>query len=179
MVTNNATYFSKLHGLVDRYYGSKEFRTLCFDLSVDFDSLGGEGKSSKVRELILALARIDRLQELVNLTEWQRPNVDWPPVPENFQMPSSLASSPASGGTQNINRGEVIQGNKIGGDKVGGDQITIGNISGSGFAIGRSASATATSSDTTQNYTNFLGDNLTIKSRLQAAYQTIGTPRHS
>ncbi len=48
------------------------------------------------------------------------------------------------GGNQTV-QGDMIQGDKVGGDKVAGDKISMGNISGSsGIAIGRGASATVT-----------------------------------
>jgi hypothetical protein len=40
--------------------------------------------------------------------------------------------------------GDKVMGDKVGGDKVGGDKITVGNVSGTGVAIGRGASATVT-----------------------------------
>jgi hypothetical protein len=174
MAAGGISYISKLHGLVDRYFSLEEVRTLCFELGVDYDSLGGEGKSARIRELILALARADRLQELVTLAEWQRPNVEWPTVPENFELPVSLASPPASGGVQNIHQGNVVQGDKIGGDKIGGDKISVGNVSGSGIAIGQGASASVTSGDTYDMSGDFRGANLNIKSKLQDVSQTIG-----
>jgi hypothetical protein len=175
MAAGGISYISELHGLVDRYFSLEEVRTLCFDLGIDFDSLGGEGKSARVRELILALARVDRLGELVALAEWQRPNVEWPAVPDNFELPASLASPSAGSVTQNIYQGDVIQGDKVGGDKVGGDKISVGNVSGSGIAIGGGASASVTTGDTYDMSGDFRGANLNIKSKLQDVSQTIGT----
>lgn len=41
-----------------------EVRTLCFDLGLDFDSLGGEGKLGKARELVRLMQRRDALDRL-------------------------------------------------------------------------------------------------------------------
>ncbi|MCA9997450.1 MAG: SIR2 family protein [Anaerolineales bacterium] len=54
---------------------SEELRTLCFDLGIDFDNLGGEGKADKVRELIYYLNRRSQLPLLTNYLAETRP--DW------------------------------------------------------------------------------------------------------
>ena len=36
-----------------KLYDLEELRTLCMDLNVDYDSLRGEGKAAKARELVL------------------------------------------------------------------------------------------------------------------------------
>ncbi|MFC1713300.1 HEAT repeat domain-containing protein [Candidatus Poribacteria bacterium] len=43
----------------------EEIRTLCQDLDVDFDSLRGEGKAAKARELVSYMSRRSRLRQLV------------------------------------------------------------------------------------------------------------------
>jgi hypothetical protein len=53
----------------------EELKTLCFDLDVDFEVLGGEGKEGKARELILFMERQDRLIELVILVLRKRPKL--------------------------------------------------------------------------------------------------------
>lgn len=58
-------------------FSDQEIRTLCFDLDVDYEDLPGEGKESKVRELIAYMRRRDRIPELVNYCCEQRPSVDW------------------------------------------------------------------------------------------------------
>jgi hypothetical protein len=91
---------------------------------VDYDSVRGEGKPARIRELILALGRDGRLAELVTLAQQLRRHVAWPP---DFQMPASLESgSPAAPVTQHHLYGNVVQG-----DQIGGDQFNIGSISGS------------------------------------------------
>jgi hypothetical protein len=44
----------------------EELRTLCFDLQIDFDSLRGEGKEAKARELILFVLRHNQSTQLVD-----------------------------------------------------------------------------------------------------------------
>jgi hypothetical protein len=141
MTTNSTAYLTNLHRLLDQHFSLEEIRTLCFDLGVDYDSVRGEGKSARIRELILALGRNGRLPELVASVQEQRRHIAWPPVPADFQLPASLESgSTAAPVTQHHYYGNVVQG-----DQVGGDKINVGNISGSqGIAIGRGASATVT-----------------------------------
>ena len=67
-------------------------------------------------------------------------------MPDDFQLPSSLASESTPVITSQYHiYGDMVQGDKVGGDKVGGDKISVGNISGStGVAIGRGAQAQVT-----------------------------------
>jgi hypothetical protein len=136
MSISTATYLTTLHRLLDQYFSLEEIRTLCFDLGVDYDNVRGEGKSARIRELILSLGRHGRLPELIGLVQEQRRHVHWPPVPADFQLPASLESgSTAAPVTQHHYYGNVVQG-----DQIGGDKIDVGNISGSqGIAIGRGA----------------------------------------
>ncbi len=54
-----------LHHFLEAHYDLEELRTLCFELGVDYDSLTGEGKSAKARELITYCERHDVLDKLV------------------------------------------------------------------------------------------------------------------
>ncbi len=50
-------------------FSEDEIRTLCFDMQIDYDDLGGGGKSSKVRELVAYCERHNRFAELERLSE--------------------------------------------------------------------------------------------------------------
>ncbi|HRQ40109.1 MAG TPA: hypothetical protein PLD25_19540 [Chloroflexota bacterium] len=63
--------------VLQRRFALEELKTLCFHLSADFDDLPGEGKVGKARELIKYLERRDRLPELINEMNRQRPNIEW------------------------------------------------------------------------------------------------------
>lgn len=65
-----------LQGLIS-YFNLSELQTLCFELGIDFDDLGGEGKMNKARELISYLDRHGRLPELVQILRQQRPQMAW------------------------------------------------------------------------------------------------------
>jgi hypothetical protein len=53
----------------------EELRTLCFDLGVSCDSLGGEGLSAKARQLVLFLQKRDALSLLVDWLRQERPDI--------------------------------------------------------------------------------------------------------
>jgi hypothetical protein len=66
--------------LVDRF-SSDELQTLCFELDIDYENLGGTGKEGKARELLTALERRHRVYELPVAGKWLRPDVAWPEPP--------------------------------------------------------------------------------------------------
>ncbi len=63
---------SLLRTIID-HYNREELKTLCFELSVDYDELGDEHKSGKVRELILYLGRRRELERLLDALRQGRP----------------------------------------------------------------------------------------------------------
>lgn len=71
----------RLRRLLTSAFSLAEIRTLCFDLGIDYDDLGGEGKSGKIRELIMHLSRRKRLRDLVELASRERPQINWPNIP--------------------------------------------------------------------------------------------------
>ncbi len=62
--------------LVERF-SEDELRTLCHDLGVDFEVLGGHGKAGRARELVAYLERRERLDDLVRAGRLHRPDVAW------------------------------------------------------------------------------------------------------
>jgi len=61
--------------LVVKHFDLQELCTLVFDLGVDWDELGGETKSARVRELIAYLQRRNRLGDLITAIETNRLDV--------------------------------------------------------------------------------------------------------
>lgn len=61
-------------------------------MSIDYESVAGDEKPSRIRALLLGLGRNRRLPELISLAQQQRPHVDWPPMPDDFELPESLVS---------------------------------------------------------------------------------------
>jgi predicted transcriptional regulator len=70
-------YLRKLLQVLDKCFDEGELRTLCFHLDVDYDSLPGEGKANKARELVAYLERRGRIPELVETGKQLRPDVSW------------------------------------------------------------------------------------------------------
>lgn len=71
---------SRLRQLITRHLNDSELRTLCFDLEVDYDSLLGEGKADKARELIAYLDRRGRIADLLKIGKLSRPDILWDDV---------------------------------------------------------------------------------------------------
>ncbi len=67
--------------IVERFNES-DLRTLCFDLGIDYDDLGGRGKADNVRELLDYLYRRRRIRELLAKCKQERPDVDWEDLDE-------------------------------------------------------------------------------------------------
>ncbi len=71
---------AKLLELLIYCFNADELRELCFDLSVDYDSLPGEAKTDKARELVWLFVNPKRnrnLDELVQLCTRLRPKAPW------------------------------------------------------------------------------------------------------
>jgi hypothetical protein len=69
--------------LVERF-NTEELRTLCYDLGVAFDELGGTNRAGKARELVAYLERRQRLGDLIRTGKRQRPDIDWGAVPAEW-----------------------------------------------------------------------------------------------
>lgn len=76
-----------LHQFLARYYTLDELKSLCFQLFVDFDNLGGDTKIAKARELILHLERSGHIEDLLPILGREKPIVfrrefeKEPPIP--------------------------------------------------------------------------------------------------
>jgi len=64
-----------LHQSIVRHYNLEELRTLCFNLGINYDDLGGEGLSAKTRELVLRLGRNKRFDKLLTTLRQNRPEI--------------------------------------------------------------------------------------------------------
>jgi hypothetical protein len=73
-------HLTRLRQLLTGYFDAEEFRTLCFDLAVDYDTLRGEGKAAKARELVAYLERCGRISEVVAVGSRMRPHLSWEPA---------------------------------------------------------------------------------------------------
>lgn len=55
----------------------ENLRDFCFLLHIEYEDLPGEGKAGKSRELLRELARRNRLVDLVDLLQRERPDINW------------------------------------------------------------------------------------------------------
>lgn len=67
----------RLREKIVRYFSVEELKTLCFDLGIPYQNLGGEGHEAKVRELLAYGERQGIIDSLVAACRDQRPHVDW------------------------------------------------------------------------------------------------------
>lgn len=68
----------QIRRLIAGYFSLQELKTLCFELDVEFDDLGGEGRSDKARELVTFVQRRGRLIDLLQTLASERPGIAWP-----------------------------------------------------------------------------------------------------
>ena len=80
---------SQLRQQLAKQFNEEELRTLCHDLGIDYDDLGGRGKSDNARELVAWCGRHQRLWELMAAVKRARPDVSWGALlpPPNFPFP--------------------------------------------------------------------------------------------
>lgn len=144
MASESAQYLATLHKQIDQYFSFNEIKTICFDLGVDYENIPGNIRSAFIRNLIVSLAKQNRLQELVGIVRAERPFLDWQDVPANFELLDTIAQEDIR---QVVNY--TVYGDVVHGDKIAGDRISVGNISGGeGIAIGSGASANVTKTTT-------------------------------
>ena len=68
----------ELYQILTRRFDEEELRTLCYYLEIDYDSLRGEGKAAKARELIAYLDRRGQIPKLWETGRRLRPDITWP-----------------------------------------------------------------------------------------------------
>lgn len=130
MTTTSTTYLTKLHHLLNQHFNLAEIEDLCFQLHIDYESVPGDEKPARIRALLLGLGRNGRLLELIILIQKLSPRVDWPPLPDDFELPESLSVCGTIVPTDQYHvYGDIVHGDKIGGDKVAGDKIVYQGLS--------------------------------------------------
>lgn len=68
----------KMRDCIIQHFSLSEFKTMCFDLGVDYAELEGETIGDKARELVLQLNRTGRCPALVTYCREKRPNAPMP-----------------------------------------------------------------------------------------------------
>jgi hypothetical protein len=66
-----------LHQMLVAYFNDSELREICFTLQIDYESLAGQGKADKARELIEYVRRRGHINQLEMLVHQRRPHVSW------------------------------------------------------------------------------------------------------
>ncbi len=85
--------FAQLRQNLVAYFGDEELRTLSFDLGVEYDTLPGQGKEGKARDLVTRLHQTGRISELVEMCRARRPHVAWMDIVEAHPVTAAVSSS--------------------------------------------------------------------------------------
>lgn len=124
-------FLAEMQAKLSTYFNGEEVETMAFVLGLDYDSLRGATKPTKVNSLLSEMARNGRLPELLAHARDNRRNVEWPELPPNFELPQGAAGSEVGGTTiHNINTGggAYISGGTF---SAGGD-LTAGRADAAG-----------------------------------------------
>ena len=81
---------TKLRDQINEAFDEEELRDLCFELGVDYESLGGRGKAANVREFIIYCQRHHLFSQLQTALTQVRPNINW----ASIFLPQSPVASP-------------------------------------------------------------------------------------
>ncbi len=68
---------TQLRQQIAEHFNQEELKTLCFDLGLDYDDLGGQGKTANARELVAYCDRHHRIAELVAAVKQAKPDLSW------------------------------------------------------------------------------------------------------
>ena len=93
MTQPTPSYLTDLRQGIISTFNAEELKTLCSDLGVDYDSLGGEGKEAKTRELVAHLVRRGELARLVAYCIPRRPAYAWPQAEAGSAPAVNLSSA--------------------------------------------------------------------------------------
>ena len=77
MPSDYQTTLRDLRDAIVQHFSEEEVKTLCFDLDIDYESISGEGKAGKIRELLHVLRRSDRVPELFSALSRIQSGAEW------------------------------------------------------------------------------------------------------
>jgi hypothetical protein len=86
------TFFEGMRVRMQDAFNLEELKTLCEDLTVNYENLAGEGLNAKVREIVGYFRRSGRLVDLVDYCRRYRPTVEWPKPPAGVQVASAFTA---------------------------------------------------------------------------------------
>ncbi len=118
---------TELRDFITKYFDYNELRDLCFDLGIDHESLPGESKSAKARELVAYCQRRNRLAELEVICRRLRPHAfeDSPAASAKSASPAPEPDAQPAGTVVNQSGGATINAQMVNiyGDVTGRDKI--------------------------------------------------------
>lgn len=68
----------QLFKLMDKHLSEEDVKNAMFDLSMDYETIPGDTKTAKIRELILHMQRRERLAELLTYCQREHTYANWP-----------------------------------------------------------------------------------------------------
>ncbi len=155
-------FWGDVQGKLNTYFSGEEIETLAFVLGIDYDSLRGGTKPTKINALLADAGRQGLVGQLLTWARAERQNVTWPDAPAALELPSGAAEE--GGATVfNINTGG---GAYFGGPVNAAGDVGIGQKNVAGDEI--RGSKYVMSGD-------FRGAILNIESKLDHVTQTVGT----
>lgn len=77
MLDNNdhLAMLQRLRNMLSTGFNLDELKSLCFELGIDYENLGGQGKSGKTRELVGYMDRRGRIEDLARAAARMRPEL--------------------------------------------------------------------------------------------------------
>jgi hypothetical protein len=111
----------RLYEVLAKHFDVGELQTLCFQLGLDYDDLGGAGKSGKARELVAFLERRGRIVELLAIGKQLRPDVAWEVDDAAIPPPKSVV---ASAGRLRITLTKASSGWSLFAENIGDRELT-------------------------------------------------------
>ena len=102
------TWRARLRKALMDHFSESDIKSLCFDLTIDYEQLSGENKTEKVISLIAYCDQTDTIPQLIQWCSRHRPNVAWDEIEaaaiqeENTQKPLVIPSVPAPEKKRNI-----------------------------------------------------------------------------
>lgn len=154
-------FWADVQGKLNTYFSGEEIETAAFVLGIDYDSLRGGAKPTKINALLTEAGRRGLLAQLLGWARAERTNVVWPDAPANLELPGGAAEE--GGATVfNINTGG---GAYFGGPVNAGGDVGVGQKNVAGDEI--RGSKYVMSGD-------FRGAILNIESKLDNVTQMLG-----
>jgi hypothetical protein len=157
-------FWGEVQSKLNTYFSGEEIETLAFVLGIDYDALRGGTKPTKINSLLSDAGRRGLLGQLLAWARGDRPNVLWPDVPANLELPTGEAEPGGATvyqiGTLNTGGGSFFGGPVTAGGDVGIGQKTVqgDEVKGSKYVMSG----------------DFRGAVLNIESRLDNVTQTLG-----